>query len=128
MTHTNADRQPPVVDALLELCGDALRGVGEFQEDDYQLLYMRDDVSAQYSTEELDRIWRDMILESLRRQPLEGQFVAGGDYLFSAIGFEESVVFLVSHARGEGLVFSMDWGYFPRLSEAIETVHELTGP
>lgn len=118
--------QPTNVDALLEVFGDNLRGIGEFSGESYQIHYLRDDIGDQYTEEEFVSIWRDMILESLRKRPLEKQFVAAGEYVFTAIGFEQSTVFMLARSEREGFVISIDQEYLSDVNRLIDTIRENT--
>lgn len=117
---------PSVVPPLRDSFGEALRGVGLVRDNEYNVLYMRDDIEPQYSNDALDEIGRDLILESLRKEPLEDVYVAGGEYEFSSIGFRRMVILLFTVDGGTGLVLSIELDFFDDLNSVVDTLQELS--
>lgn len=118
------DDHRPVVDALLDTFGGSLFGVGEFDGDNYELLYITDDAEADYPEKLLDQIRSDLVLETLRKRSLEEQFPTGGEYRYTAIGFEEMTVFLFLRSPAQGLVVSIGSDYF----DDVDDVYEVCQP
>lgn len=81
-----------LVDALQDEAGDALRSVTYYDEESYEMLFLRDDVDAIYSAEELDEVFDDLRLEGWGRERLEDLFNAG-DLECSIYGFEDAMMF-----------------------------------
>lgn len=98
---------PSLIAELREEVGDSLRSAAEYDRDGYQFFYLRKDVDKQYTRDELDDIFDDVVLETLRTHYLEQQF-HGGAYQCSALGFEEMMVFQFVREDFQGLLVSID--------------------
>ncbi|MEF8806509.1 hypothetical protein [Natronomonas sp.] len=74
--------------------GGALRtvAVGDIEERDYEVLYMRPDVSDQYSGETQDRIFEDLVFEYVGSPAREEDFEPLGDLEFTIRSFENGQV------------------------------------
>lgn len=107
-----SDDCPELVHRFHDEAGDALRSVCRYDEESYEMLYMRDSVDAIYSRADLDDIFTDLRLEGWGRDTLEGLFNAG-ELECSVYGFEEAMMFhfvtsdfqgaLVTYDRGAGV-------------------------
>lgn len=102
-----ASSAPSLISELQEEVGESLRSVAEYEEESYTFLYLRRDVDTQYTRAELNQIFDDVMLETLRSDFLEAQF-HGGDYQCSALGFEEMMVFQFVRGDFQGLLVSLD--------------------
>ncbi|WP_336034555.1 hypothetical protein [Halobacterium yunchengense] len=95
-----------LVDALHEHAGDALRVVAEYDRDGYDLRYVRDDVGARLGTR-ADAIHRDLVLEGISREHLEGLFDAGRLHC-TMHRFDQLTAFHFADAEHTGLFVSVD--------------------
>ena len=80
------------VQKLHEEAGDALRSVAKYGEEDYEMLYLRENVDAIYSEDELDKVFDDLRLEGWGRATLQELFNAG-PLECSIYGFDEAMMF-----------------------------------
>lgn len=82
------------VSALREELGGALRtvAVGDLEDRDYEVLYMRSDVADQYSTDDQDRIFEDLVFEYMGGPAQEEKFEPLGALQFTIRSFEEGHV------------------------------------
>lgn len=81
-----------LVRKLHDEAGDALRSVTRYDEEEYEFLYLRENVEAIYSAEEFDAIFDDLRLEGWGRESLEDLFRAG-ELECSIYGFEGAMMF-----------------------------------
>jgi hypothetical protein len=74
--------------------GGALRtvAVGDIEERDYEVLYMRPDVADQYSEATQDRIFEDLVFEYVGSPAREQDFEPLGDLEFTIRSFENGQV------------------------------------
>lgn len=95
--------------ALEDEVGDALRVVGRFTADDYELLYDRDDVRSQYTAEEIDEIHREQVFEELNRSYQEGLFEDVGELRCTTRWFDDIVaVLLMPEGSDRGVFVTVD--------------------
>ena len=80
-----------LVERLREEAGENLRTVTTYREETYELLFMRENVDAIYSTEEIDVIFEEIRLEGWGRERLEDLFNAGS-LECSVYGFEKAMM------------------------------------
>ena len=97
----------PLVRELTETVGDSLRCVATYGERDYDLLYIRPDVEASYTSDEMEEVYDDLILQRVGNDFLEHLFNAGS-LQCSALGFEEATIFNVVGDGYGGLFVSVD--------------------
>jgi hypothetical protein len=67
-------RQKELVDLLREEVGDSLRAVGRYDEEGYDVLFIREDVADEFSQEDIEEIHHDMVLKGLGNQHIESLF------------------------------------------------------
>lgn len=66
-----------LIDVAREHVGDSLRTVATYHEREYDLLFLRDDIADQYSTDELRRVFDELALAGLGQDYLKSIFHAG---------------------------------------------------
>lgn len=99
--------QRPLVRSIYEEVGNALRSVGRHTESGYDLVYIRDDVEAIYSTDEIDEVFDDLKLQALNRDYVEGLFNAG-TLECTIFGFESAIMFHFVDEDQTGLWVTVD--------------------
>lgn len=109
MANDDGGRHSELVETLHEVAGDAVRSVCTYDEENYDLLFMRENVDAIYSTEEIEEIFDDLRLEGWGRERLEGLFNAGG-LECSIYGFEDAMMFHFVENGFEGAFVTYDRG------------------
>ncbi len=62
---------------LHERVGDNLRSVAYYHADEYEVVYLRDDVADQYSSDDHEHIARDVRLENVTKAQQEDLYVHG---------------------------------------------------
>ncbi len=67
-------KQKDLVDLLKDEVGDRLRAVGEYDKDDYYVLYIREDVAEEFTQEDIGEIHHEMVLKGLGNQHIESLF------------------------------------------------------
>lgn len=100
-----------LVDDLRELVGDALRVVATYEQDEYEIHYVREDVEDLVSAKDIERIHREMVLEGFSREYLEDLFGAG-DLECTVFGFRETVAMHFAGPDHRGLYVAVDPGTF----------------
>jgi hypothetical protein len=63
-----------LVDLLRDEVGDELRAVGRYDKEGYDVLYIREDVAAEFSQEDVEEIHHEMVLKGLGNQHIESLF------------------------------------------------------
>jgi len=101
------DLDPGLVRALRDEVDDALRSVAVYDEEGYEIEYIREDVEGAYSTDEIEEVYDDLVIQGLSREFLEQLFHAG-DLQCSMYGFEEATMFHFTGGEYTGLFVSMD--------------------
>ena len=71
------DLDPGLVRALRDEVDDTLRSVAVYDEEGYEIEYMREDVEGAYSTDEIEEVYDDLVIQGLSREFLEQLFHAG---------------------------------------------------
>jgi hypothetical protein len=61
-----------LLDRLQDLCGDSIRAVATYDRDGYTVHYATEEIIREYSEEDIDVIYDDVILEDVE-QPLQEQ-------------------------------------------------------
>lgn len=97
----------PLVRELSETVGDALRCVATYEASEYEIIYIRPDVETRYSTDEIERIYDDLVLQNVGADFVQGLFHAG-PLRCSILGFERATVFHVVGEPYGGLLVSVD--------------------
>jgi hypothetical protein len=114
------DPDGSVVDALRDEVGTALRSVSVYDEDDYEVRYLREDVETAYSPEQIEVIAREVRLSGLSKEYLDGLFDAG-ELECSLYGFEEAMMFHFVESDFDGLFVTVDRGVGVEPDALIET-------
>jgi hypothetical protein len=99
--------------------GEALRAVGHYSEDEYEVVHLRDDLRQQYTDEEIQAIVEDLRWESFTKSSQEGQFHLGG-LKCSIQAFEEGVVMHFPYDDQHGTLVSLDPGAARDLMQFID--------
>lgn len=63
-----------LVDYLQDAVGDSLRAVGRYDQEGYDVLYIREDVAQEYSSADIEQIHHEMVLKGLGNQHIESLF------------------------------------------------------
>jgi len=109
---------------LRDHVGESLRSVARYDADGYEVLYLREDVDADYVSEELGEIYDDLVLSGLGTTRVESLFNAG-DLECTVYGFEDASVFHVVSGRESGLVVSVDSDTAVNMAAFSELLHEV---
>lgn len=96
-----------LVGKLRSEAGPALRSVARYDEDSYEMVYLRENVDAIYSPDELDDIFADLRLEGWGRETLEDLFNAGS-LECSVYGFEDAMMFHFVTGDFDGVLVTYD--------------------
>lgn len=113
--HTTHELQ----DFLEQEAGDYLRSIIEYQEEEYEIIFIRDDVQEQYSLGEIDRAIKDSKLESLSGEYYESLFSEDHGDLQCIVKCFERVIemnFALNDAQGIGIALD---------AEAMDQAHGL---
>lgn len=79
-----------LIETLKDELNGGLRAVGRYNQDQYEVLYARDDVEEAYNTKDMEKIHHEMVLKGLGNQRIESLF--NEDTLTCSIyQFEEAV-------------------------------------
>lgn len=107
-----------LVAAARDHAGDSLRVVATYEGDDIEFHYLRDDVAADYSDAEFDRIREHVFLEGIQEPHLEELF-GGRDLLCQSFVFEDIVAFYYNEDDTTGRFVSADRGAFDELDAFV---------
>ena len=89
--------------------GDKLRSVTYYEWDDFEVVYSREGVMEEYEAETVDRIARDLQMESLGKPVTESRF-AHGDLLCHISCFEGGTAINFLLGKGEGIAVGLESG------------------
>lgn len=79
-----------LLETLKDELNGGLRAVGRYNQDQYEVLYARDDIEEAYGTKDMEKIHHEMVLKGLGNQRIESLF--NEDTLTCSIyQFEEAV-------------------------------------
>jgi len=92
---------------LHSTAGEDLRAVASFGKLDYDVTYIRDDVSERYSREGLDELYRSLVSDGIANDEI-GQQMAVGDQQARVKVFENVIVLVFPSSRYEGVFASID--------------------
>lgn len=107
MAPSNADT--PLVSVLKEEVGDDLRSVIRYEEDDYEIAFIREDVDTIYEPAEINEVVDDLRLQGWGQSYLDGVFNAG-NLRCSAFAFEDAMVLLFGQDGFEGALVTYEMG------------------
>ncbi|WP_458209296.1 hypothetical protein [Haladaptatus sp. NG-SE-30] len=117
-----------IVSTLQTEMGDGLRSVGHYTKDGYEVFYLRPDVEAQYTRDDIEDIHQDLILEGLSKDRFEDLFRAG-PLECSMHGFEDALMFHFVGSENSDLFVGVDSdapidlsSFIGRCKEGVETV------
>lgn len=119
MTTSSSLDDQALVDDLLTAADGALRSVAVYGETDYEVLYMRENVDAVYSLDELAAIFDDLRLEGWGRGRLQDLFNAG-TLECSVYGFDEAMMLHFVTDEFDGVFVTYDRGTGIDVEEFIE--------
>lgn len=108
------------------IVGGALRAVAAYDERDYELEYIRDDVGRRYSAAELEAVFEELALAGRDRDYLEGIFHAGRIEC-SILGFEDALMFHFVTDGGAGRLVTVDRDVEFDLDEFVEACRAAIG-
>jgi len=92
---------------LLAEVGDDLRSVVTYDRDDYDVAYARDDVRAKYSQRRIEKVVRDLEVESLSREIQEDLYVHG-DLEATVRCFDGGIEMHFIAGQGEGVAVAVE--------------------
>jgi len=102
-----------------EVAGGSFRGIAYYKDGDYETVYLRKDVEAKYSLNDIDEIMQDAVLDNIGERRISDLFEMGE--LSETIRCLEDGVILHFH-RGEkkGFVASFDTKGLPELGFLVK--------
>lgn len=103
----------------------SVRAVATYERTDYELVYIRDDVRARYTDEELDDLLEALIFDGLHEPYLERLFDM--DIRTQILGHETGYVCHYSFGPEAGAVVSVDREGFSELEALTASVMDLLG-
>lgn len=92
---------------LQEQVGDNLRSVAYYDADDYDVVYLRDDVADEYTETDHERVGRDVRLENVERHLQEDLYVHG-DLQCTVRCFEDAVEMHFALDDATGVTAALD--------------------
>lgn len=103
-------KEPPVsslVQFLQEEINDNLRSVIHYDKDGYEVVYIQDDVAAEYTGDEIEKVIQDLGMEAFSK-PLQESLYAHGELRCTMRWFEDGIElnFLVSDSEGVAIGLS----------------------
>lgn len=104
---------------LEQRAGDSLRAVGHYSTDNYEIVYLRDDVREQYSDDKIEEIVEDLRWESFAKPTQERQYRLGS-LTCSIQAFEEGVVMHFPYDDNRGTLISLAPGAARQLMGFID--------
>ena len=96
-----------VVSTLRKEVGEQLRVVGEYDDEGYDLLYVRDDIRPAVEELDLERIHRELVLQGIGREHLEDLY-EGGRLQCSVHRFDELTACHFVESETTGRYVSID--------------------
>lgn len=110
------------VDRLRTVCGESLRVVANFESIDYELAYFREDLREQYSDEDVEAVYREVIAEGLSVNKISDVMDAGHQQARITV-LEEAIVFVFPIDRLEGIFVSVDRDAETTILDVVDTAH-----
>jgi len=107
-----------LVAAARDHVGDSLRVVATYEGDDLEFHYLRDDVAADYSDAEFDKIREHVFLEGIQEPHVEDLFDCR-DLQCQSFVFEDFVAFHYNEDDARGRFVSADRDAFDELDEFV---------
>ena len=104
--------------------GDRVRAVGTYTEDGYNAIYVRDDVSEEFTRDEIEEIHHEMVLKGLGSQRIEALF--NDESLNCSIYQFENIVRLhFVHEDYRGYYVSFDYNPGTNTHKIVERCREI---
>lgn len=103
------DPDTPLVTALQKEVDEDLRSVIRYDEDDYDIAFIRDDVDMIYDPDEIETVIDDLRLQGWGQSYLDDVFNAG-DLRCSTFAFEDAMVLLFGQNDFEGALVTYEMG------------------
>lgn len=113
-------KTPRLADIVRQQTNDALRSITEYDDRDYTIHYIREDIEANYSPDEIEDIIEELVLGSLGAAHFESLFDAG-NFECSIFGFKEAVMFHFLRSDTQGVFITVDRDVNLNLDEFIRT-------
>lgn len=107
--------------------GEELRSVASYDEDGFELRYVRDDVDALYDDRDYARVFRTLRLEAMDR-PTQDSLYAHGDLLCTYRVYEDATVIHVATSETQGVLVSVDTGADVDIRTTTDRIIEVLGP
>lgn len=107
--------------------GDELRSVASYDEDGFDLRYVRDDVDALYDDRDYARVFRTLRLEAMDR-PTQDSLYAHGDLLCTYRVYEDATVIHVATSETQGVLVSVDTGADVDMRATTDRIIDVLGP
>lgn len=107
------DTHHRLVTYLRNTADEYLRGIAMYDADEYDVLYLRDDLRARRFKSEVDRMVDRLNQESRAR---EQQAFPFGDLTGTLRTFEEAVVMHFPHTQGRGTIITLEPGVARQLN------------
>lgn len=96
-----------LVDDLLDQFGRDLRVVATYEDEDYELHFMRDDVREDYSEPEIAKVFDQIAIEGMGYQHFQKLFHVG-ELRCAMYGFEGATIFHFPTDTFDGLVVAIE--------------------
>ncbi|GAA0658995.1 hypothetical protein [Salarchaeum japonicum] len=99
-----------VLDGFLAEAGerDTLRVALHYEGDAHDILYKRDDITAEFTDEEFDEMVKNVILKALDEIPEQSEFNRWGTLDVTARWFNEVLIVQIPLGDWEGVILSFD--------------------
>lgn len=94
-------------ETLREVLGDDLRMTAQYTEDEYEHLYIRDDVQQEYAQDELEDIRREIIVLQLAKGRIE-DVTHAGKCRFLSYRLDDAFVYLIPKGGYTGRFVSVN--------------------
>ncbi|WP_115865694.1 DUF7522 family protein [Halorussus litoreus] len=96
---------------LREYVGDHLRSVIRYDEDDSEVLFVRDDVADEYTDDDVVQVVRDVRLEAVEK-PHQESLYAHGQLNATVRCFDDAVEMHFAHDETSGIAVALDGEVF----------------
>ncbi|WP_101295392.1 hypothetical protein [Halegenticoccus soli] len=98
----------PLVDRAREVAGEALLGVGRYDGDSYEVLYISAEFAARYPAERLEKIAHDMYLEHLSNEYQKTLLYDFGELHATVRLFDGGIAIHVPMSESTGVAFGVE--------------------
>jgi len=95
-----------LVDYLASRAGDMVRAVAFYTGDDYEILYIKDEIRAKYTEAEIERV-ADLLRAEPRRSRVESTFEMG-EFRCSLLAFGDGIVMHFPQGGGTGTLVTLE--------------------